>query len=82
MSGLETGSRGGHDGNDEGEAENDKASEEIEAPQELKLTQSAELFGHYVNDLNTFFTMFDDLTKKLHEEADAIRKEGNDDSSE
>ena len=51
-------------------------------PRELKLTQSAELFGHYVNDLNTFFTMFDDLTKKLHEEADAIRKEGNDDDSE
>jgi len=78
---LEPGSRGDQDGVDEEKAGN-KATEEIAEPQELKLTHSAELFGHYVNDLNTFFTMFDDLTKKLHEEADAIRKEGNDDTSE
>lgn len=37
----------------------------------LQLSNSAELIGHYVNDLQSFFTIIDDLTRVLHEEAEA-----------
>lgn len=46
------------------------SSEEQRQPQGLELTHSAELIGHYVNDLSAFFNIIDDLTKVLYEEAE------------
>ena len=58
----------------EGHSSSSNEEEEEEEEAVLELTKSAELITDYVNDLQSFFDIIDNLTHALHEEADELEE--------